>query len=74
MRLSQAFTLERDVAKIPATWKVMAQGSQESKAQLKRDLDQLGKDLYNIDLQLQRKRKSQQQGHIPTLEQAKLDI
>ena len=52
----------------------MAQGSQVNKSKLKRDLDQLGKDLYIIDLQVQRIKQGQQQGNIPTLEQEKLDI
>ena len=36
--------------KLLAFFCTIAQGGQVSKAQLKRDLDQLGKDLYNIDL------------------------
>ena len=50
---------------------MMAEGGQ---AQLKRDLDVLRKDLHNIDLQIQRIHQGQQQGHIPTLEQAKVEI
>ena len=37
----------------------MVQGGQVSQVQLKRDLDQLGKDLYNIDLQIQRIKQGQ---------------
>ena len=46
-----------------------------SKAQIKRDLEQLGKDLYNIDLQIQ-KAKSQGNNHhiLANLEEAKVII
>ena len=37
-------------------------------------MNALGKDLYNIDLQIQKIHQGQQQGHIQTLEQAKLEI
>ena len=44
---------------------MMAEGGQVSKAQLKRDLDTSGKDLYNIDLQIQKIHQGQQQGLHP---------
>ena len=53
---------------------MMAEGGQVSKAQLKRDLDALGKDLYNINFQKQKICQGQQQGHIPTREQAKVEV
>ena len=52
----------------------MAEGGQVSKAQLKRQLEQLGEDLFSIDLQIQRMNQGQQHRHMSTLEQVKLDI
>ena len=53
----------------------MAQGGQVSKEQLKRELDQLSCDLYNIDLQIHSARQGQPNLHqIATLEAAKLEI
>ena len=49
----------------------MAQGRGVTKAKLKRDLDQIGRDLLNINLQIQHLK---QQGNIATLQQAKLQV
>ena len=52
----------------------MAKGgsSDLSKAQIKRDLEQLGKDLYNIDLQIQKvKSEGNDRNQISNLEEAK---
>ena len=52
----------------------MAQGGQVSKAQLKRELDQLSWYLYSIDLQIHINETGQPSPHqIATLEVAKLD-
>ena len=45
-----------------------------SEAQLKRDLDQLGKDLMSIDLQIQRLQAGQQHSNIPIFEAIKFEI
>ena len=52
----------------------MAQGGGVIKVQLKGNLDQLGRDLLNIDLQIEHIKQGQQQGNITTLEQAKLQV
>ena len=49
----------------------MAQRWGVSKAWLKRELEQLGRDLFNINLQIQHIKQGQQQGNIATLEQEK---
>ena len=53
----------------------MAEGSSVSKAQLKRELDSLSRDLFNLDLQIQDlKRQPNTQAQIRQLEQAKLQV
>ena len=55
----------------------MAEGgaSEVSKAQIKHNLEQLGKDLYNIDLQIQKaKSQGNDQRIISNLEEAKVII
>ena len=51
----------------------MAQGG-VSQAQFKRDLEQLGNDLSNIDLQIQGVKQGMQQGNLVTLEAARTQI
>ena len=50
----------------------MAQGS-VSQAQLKRDFQQLGQDLFNIDLQSQAIKQGTQHRNIATLQAAKVE-
>ena len=46
-----------------------------TQAQLKRDLDSLGRDLFNIDLQIQQLKQGAKNPHqIQTLEAAKFEI
>ena len=54
--------------KLLTFFSIMAQNRGVTKAQLKRELYQLGRDLFNIDLQIQHIKQGQQQGNIATLE------
>ena len=51
----------------------MTQGG-VSQAELKRDLEQLGNDLFNIDLQIQGVKQGMQHGNWVTLEAARAQI
>ena len=53
----------------------MAEGGSMSKGQLKREIESLGKDLFNLDLQIQDLRtKANMEDQIKRLEQAKYQV
>ena len=53
---------------------MMAEGGEVSQAQLKRELIQLSKEIFEIDLNIQSSRDQGNNTHIPALEATKLEI